>query len=169
MRGESANSSSSAARERVRAGDVLDPVDEHERMVPDDFEPTGSADGRERVAHDVGLERAVEEAFDGRQRDRRVVGLVCSVQREEHVVVGGARREQIDDTATDREPVAPHAEVDVAQHDALGAAVEEVRHEDGVGLTQHQRGARLHDARLLRSRCPRASGRCTPRDRCSRS
>ena len=42
-----------------------------------------------------------------------------------------------------------HPEVDVAHRDRTRFASQEVRHERGVGLPEHERRTRLHDPRLL--------------------
>ena len=72
---------------RVRAGDVLRAVDHDQRFVPDHFEPAGRRDRRERLGDDVVVERAPEERFGRGQGDRRIVGLMRAVQREEHVAL----------------------------------------------------------------------------------
>ena len=72
-----------------------------------------------------------------------------AVQREEHVGVRRVRSEQLDEPSSDRDLVRAHAEVAVAQHDALRPACGEDRRELGVGLAEHERRARLHDPGLL--------------------
>ena len=56
----------------------------------------GTGPARSTSPTSGGGEGPVEERLGGRDRHRRVVGLVRAVQRQEHVVVAGAGREQPD-------------------------------------------------------------------------
>ena len=81
------NSSATRHAQRVRARDVVRAVEQDERMTPDDFEPSRRAHRREALAHRIVVERRTRERLGGGERDRRVVGLVRAVEREEHVDV----------------------------------------------------------------------------------
>ena len=117
MRAAGANSSASASRKRFRAGDVVRAVEQHERMPADDLEPPRRPHARERVAHDVGVERRADERLRRGERDRRVVGLVRAVQRDEHVGIARIGREEVEHAPAERGHVGAHTEVDVApQH-----------------------------------------------------
>ena len=76
-----------AARARPRRSCV--PSITTSGCATDDLEPSRRLHRRERVGDDVVGERSTEEALGGGERDRRVVGLVRAVQRDEHV---GVRR-----------------------------------------------------------------------------
>ena len=54
----------------------------------------GEVTSREGLGDQLGVERvlAAEERLDGRERERGVLGLVGSVERQEDVLVGAAQR-----------------------------------------------------------------------------
>jgi dihydrofolate synthase/folylpolyglutamate synthase len=135
--------------QRVRAGDVLHPVEQDQRLVSDHLETTRCAHAAERVGHELCVEGTPEERLRGGERQRRVVGLVRAVQGEEHVVVRRVRRVEVDDTPTDGELVGAHTEVDVATDHRRGMAGEKGGHEVGTGLAEDERRRRLDDPRLL--------------------
>ena len=168
MRGStSPNSSSSARAQRLRARDVVRAVEQHERLRGRTTSSRpGDAHGRERLGDDVDGQRRADERLGRRERDRGVVGLVRAVQRQEHV---GVRRVGVK-RSTSRPPTAStllrDAEVDVApQHACRGVAPAKIGCSSGIGLAEHERRARLHDARPSRPRSARASARGTRRGR----
>ena len=150
MRGADENSSSSAAAQRLRAGDVVRTVEQYERSAPHDLEPSGRPHLRERFDDSLGVERRVEKGFDRGQRGRGVVGLVCAVERDQYVGIRTVRRVQLAQPTTVCEHVLAHAEVGAALHDANRRAVGEDRDEVGIGLAEHEHRLRLHDAGFLR-------------------
>ena len=88
---ESANSSASAARNACAPATFLRAVEQHQRLVADDLEPTRRlhvARTRRRRARRRARRRGSDSAAV--ERDRRVVGLVRAVQREEDLVVASA-------------------------------------------------------------------------------
>ena len=103
----------------------------------------------EGVLDDVTCERCAEERLDRRERSCGVVRLVRAVQRQQQLVVGRERREEIHEPPAHCEVVGAHAEVDVAPQDLGRTAVGEEVLELRIGLAQHERGPRLHDACLL--------------------
>src|SRR5258708_7065910 len=137
------------APQRFRAGDVVRAVEEHERLTAHDLEPPRRLHARERVGHDVELQWRADEAFGGRDRDCRVVGLVRAVQWEEHIGILRTRASDVDESTADREHVARHPEIDVAAHDARRVALLEDGLDVRIRLTEHKRRAGLHDAGLL--------------------
>ena len=111
--------------QRGRARDVVRAVEQHERMPADDLEPPRRTHRREPVGDNRRRQRRADERLGGRERDRRVVGLVRAVQRQEHVGIATARAREVDDAPAERERLREHREVAIAPQHALGLAREE--------------------------------------------
>ena len=154
-----ANSSASAARNACAPATLCAPSSSTSGCRPDDFEPARrTARARTRRRTTSSASGAPTNASAAVERDRRVVGLVRAVQREEHLGVARARRVAGRRT---RPPTAStlraHAEVGVApEHRAPARG----RVEDRLRARDRSRRARAsHPAsrcRPSRARSPRA-------------
>ncbi len=136
-------------RRGSRARWVVGPVDDHDRGTAHQLEPTGHQDRPVGGLDHVVGQLTAEERFGRHEGEHGVVGLVTAVEREEHVLVGTGRREQVEHLAADGGPDVAHLEVD-AHH---GRTERRPRLEDldqiRILLADHDVGARFDDARLL--------------------
>ena len=82
---------------------VVCSVDHDRGAAVHDLETSGDDDRAEGLLDDIVGQRRIEEFLDGRQRQRGILGLVSSVQRQEHLVVEAPRRAYAEQAAAEAE------------------------------------------------------------------
>ena len=170
VRGPDANSSSSAASSACAPATLCAPSSSSSGCRPTTSSRPGERDAGERLRDDVRRDALAEEALRRGEREHRVVRLVRAVQREEELVVGPGRRQQVERA---RPPCARRCERTEKSRSRSRISDGLARGEDldqlGIGLAEHEPGPGLDDARLLARDLVAGSRRGTRRGRRSRS
>ena len=124
--------------QRRGAGRIVCGVDEHRRRAADPLESPRAGHGGETGTHRVDVELALgagaEERLDGGQRKNGVVGLMLTVQRQEHLVVHTAEALQGQQLTADGDLPVEHRELRILPRDSgVGAHRLGQQHLHGLG------------------------------------
>ena len=133
----------------VGPGWVVGAVDDHQRLVAEDFEPTGPTHGGEALFDDLPIKRGVEELLNCGQRAGCVVTLMATMEGQEKIDVRRLRRADVQLPAAQRELVLDALEIDLALDDMCRAGGAEDGGQRRVGLAEDERRVGLDDPGLL--------------------
>ncbi|MEC7968019.1 MAG: hypothetical protein VX194_10255 [Actinomycetota bacterium] len=106
---------------------VVCSVDHDRGAAVHDLETAGDDDRAEGLLDDIIGQRRIEEFLDGRERQRGILGLVGSMQRQEHLVVEAPWRAYAEQSAADSEAIVGEVECLTANDGLCGPLVEEDR------------------------------------------